>query len=289
MRAQVGDGVGVPARLGRRRLDGGGARARARARPGAAAPAAHRQRPDAQGREPRSSLRAFADLGLGPAPRLRRRERPLPRARSRDSSSPSEAAGHRRHLHRGVRARGARGSASRDHLLGQGTIYPDTIETGGTKRADTIKTHHNRVPIIQEMIAAGRVVEPLAELYKVEVRELGERLGVPADWSGATRSRARAWACGSSARRACRTATDFDAIEPAVAAVAGRFAVEALAAADPLGGRQGRPALLRAPGAAVGRARRGAPCLEVAGHDLQGRARHQPLPLEPRARGRRAP
>ncbi|MGH9464368.1 MAG: glutamine-hydrolyzing GMP synthase, partial [Thermoanaerobaculia bacterium] len=65
------------------------------------------------------------------------------------------------------------------HLLAQGTIYPDTIETGGTKRADTIKTHHNRVPILQEMIAAGRVVEPLAELYKVEVRELGERLGVP--------------------------------------------------------------------------------------------------------------
>ncbi len=67
------------------------------------------------------------------------------------------------------------------HLLAQGTIYPDTIETGGTKRADTIKTHHNRVPIIDAMIAAGRVVEPLAELYKVEVRELGERLGVPHD------------------------------------------------------------------------------------------------------------
>lgn len=69
----------------------------------------------------------------------------------------------------------------RDHLLGQGTIYPDTIETGGTRRADTIKTHHNRVPVIEEMIARGRVVEPLAELYKVEVRELGERLGIPAD------------------------------------------------------------------------------------------------------------
>jgi GMP synthase (glutamine-hydrolysing) len=68
-----------------------------------------------------------------------------------------------------------------DHLLGQGTIYPDTIETGGTKRADTIKTHHNRVPVIQEMLAAGRVVEPLADLYKVEVRELGERLGVPSE------------------------------------------------------------------------------------------------------------
>jgi GMP synthase (glutamine-hydrolysing) len=66
-----------------------------------------------------------------------------------------------------------------DHLLGQGTIYPDTIETGGTRRADVIKTHHNRVPIIEEMIARGRVVEPLADLYKVEVRELGKRLNVP--------------------------------------------------------------------------------------------------------------
>jgi GMP synthase (glutamine-hydrolysing) len=68
-----------------------------------------------------------------------------------------------------------------DHLLGQGTIYPDTIETGGTKRADTIKTHHNRVPIVEQMIAAGRVIEPLADLYKVEVRELGEQLGIPHD------------------------------------------------------------------------------------------------------------
>jgi len=64
-------------------------------------------------------------------------------------------------------------------LLAQGTIYPDTIETGGTKRADTIKTHHNRVPIIEEMIQKGQVIEPLAELYKVEVRELGRTLGVP--------------------------------------------------------------------------------------------------------------
>jgi GMP synthase (glutamine-hydrolysing) len=68
-----------------------------------------------------------------------------------------------------------------DHLLGQGTIYPDTIETGGTRRADVIKTHHNRVPIIEKMIAEGKVVEPLAELYKVEVRELGERLGIDHD------------------------------------------------------------------------------------------------------------
>ena len=66
-----------------------------------------------------------------------------------------------------------------DHLLGQGTIYPDTIETGGTRRADVIKTHHNRVPVIEEMIREGKVVEPLADLYKVEVREVGETLDIP--------------------------------------------------------------------------------------------------------------
>lgn len=69
----------------------------------------------------------------------------------------------------------------KDCLLGQGTIYPDTIETGGTRRADTIKTHHNRVPLIEDLIAAGRVIEPLRDLYKVEVRELGEKLGIPHD------------------------------------------------------------------------------------------------------------
>jgi GMP synthase (glutamine-hydrolysing) len=63
-------------------------------------------------------------------------------------------------------------------LLAQGTIYPDTIETGGTRRADTIKTHHNRVPVIEEMIQAGRVIEPISDLYKVEVREMGEALGI---------------------------------------------------------------------------------------------------------------
>jgi len=64
-------------------------------------------------------------------------------------------------------------------ILGQGTIYPDTIETGGTKHADKIKTHHNRVPEIQKMIEEGRVIEPIAQLYKDEVREVGEKLGLP--------------------------------------------------------------------------------------------------------------
>jgi len=66
-------------------------------------------------------------------------------------------------------------------LLGQGTIYPDTIETGGTKHSDKIKTHHNRVEEVQKMIEAGRVIEPLKDLYKDEVRELGEILGLPHD------------------------------------------------------------------------------------------------------------
>ncbi len=64
-------------------------------------------------------------------------------------------------------------------MLGQGTIYPDTIETGGTKHSDQIKTHHNRVEAVQKMIDAGLVLEPLKELYKDEVRRLGEEIGLP--------------------------------------------------------------------------------------------------------------
>ncbi len=66
-------------------------------------------------------------------------------------------------------------------LLGQGTIYPDTIESSGTRNAAHIKTHHNRIESIKEMVEAGLVVEPLKELYKDEVRELGEKLGLPQD------------------------------------------------------------------------------------------------------------
>jgi GMP synthase (glutamine-hydrolysing) len=66
-----------------------------------------------------------------------------------------------------------------DWMLGQGTIYPDTIESGGTANAAVIKTHHNRVERIAELIAQGRVLEPLAEFYKDEVRALGRVLGLP--------------------------------------------------------------------------------------------------------------
>jgi GMP synthase (glutamine-hydrolysing) len=63
-------------------------------------------------------------------------------------------------------------------ILGQGTIYPDTIESGGSAKADLIKTHHNRVAGIQKLIDAGRIVEPLASFYKDEVRLIGRELGI---------------------------------------------------------------------------------------------------------------
>ncbi len=68
---------------------------------------------------------------------------------------------------------------SEEWLLAQGTIYPDTIESGGTQHASVIKTHHNRVGAILELLAKGLIVEPLADLYKDEVRELGLLLGIP--------------------------------------------------------------------------------------------------------------
>ena len=63
-------------------------------------------------------------------------------------------------------------------ILGQGTIYPDTIESGGSARAALIKTHHNRVPGIQKLIDAGLIIEPLADFYKDEVRAIGRELGL---------------------------------------------------------------------------------------------------------------
>ena len=64
-------------------------------------------------------------------------------------------------------------------ILGQGTIYPDTIESGGSAQADLIKTHHNRVAGIEALIDSGRIVEPLNSFYKDEVREIGREIGIP--------------------------------------------------------------------------------------------------------------
>lgn len=84
-----------------------------------------------------------------------------------------------------------RGVANGSWILGQGTIYPDTIESGGSgstsghttsdreqSKAATIKTHHNRVPGIQKLMEQGLIVEPLADFYKDEVREIGREMGL---------------------------------------------------------------------------------------------------------------
>ncbi|HNQ03774.1 MAG TPA: glutamine-hydrolyzing GMP synthase [Thiobacillaceae bacterium] len=65
--------------------------------------------------------------------------------------------------------------------LAQGTIYPDVIESAGakTKKAHAIKSHHNVGGLPEDMHL--KLLEPLRELFKDEVRELGIALGLPHD------------------------------------------------------------------------------------------------------------
>ena len=64
-------------------------------------------------------------------------------------------------------------------VLAQGTIYPDVIESGFGDSA-AIKSHHN-VGGLPDVIAFDEIVEPLRDLFKDEVREVGIRLGIPYD------------------------------------------------------------------------------------------------------------
>jgi GMP synthase (glutamine-hydrolysing) len=65
-------------------------------------------------------------------------------------------------------------------LFAQGTLYPDVIESATSGSiASVIKTHHNRVNRVMELKAAGKVLEPLSELFKDEVRALGRSMGIP--------------------------------------------------------------------------------------------------------------
>lgn len=73
---------------------------------------------------------------------------------------------------------------SSGYLLVQGTLYTDLIESGQGvgKTAQVIKSHHNvGTPQVQAKRAAGELLEPLDQLYKDEVRNLGEILGVSRD------------------------------------------------------------------------------------------------------------
>lgn len=64
-------------------------------------------------------------------------------------------------------------------FLAQGTLYTDVIESVSVKGpSQTIKSHHNRVQGVLDLLKAGRVVEPLKELFKDEVRRLGLALGI---------------------------------------------------------------------------------------------------------------
>ncbi len=70
-----------------------------------------------------------------------------------------------------------------DGYFAQGTIYPDRIESGKGKKSGkgstaTIKTHHNMVDMPDDLHFAG-IIEPLGDLFKDEVRRVGEALGIP--------------------------------------------------------------------------------------------------------------
>ena len=62
-------------------------------------------------------------------------------------------------------------------VLAQGTIYPDVVESG-KEDAAVIKSHHN-VGGLPDVIAFEAIIEPLRELFKDEVRKLGEQMGIP--------------------------------------------------------------------------------------------------------------
>ncbi len=63
------------------------------------------------------------------------------------------------------------------HVLAQGTIYPDVVESGKGDSA-VIKSHHN-VGGLPDVISFEEIVEPLRELFKDEVRQAGIQLGIP--------------------------------------------------------------------------------------------------------------
>jgi GMP synthase (glutamine-hydrolysing) len=71
------------------------------------------------------------------------------------------------------------GKLTSANWLAQGTIYPDVIESAGSKNAHLIKSHHNVGGLPEDMKL--ELVEPLRELFKDEVRKIGVELGLPSE------------------------------------------------------------------------------------------------------------
>ena len=111
----------------------------------------------------------------------------FPREACRRHRSRTEAQGNRRRVHRGLRRRGQENlRVGQERItrgeevawLVQGTLYPDVIESSSVKGpSQTIKSHHNVGGLPANMKL--KLIEPLRDLFKDEVRRIGRDLGMP--------------------------------------------------------------------------------------------------------------
>ena len=71
-----------------------------------------------------------------------------------------------------------------DVFLVQGTLRPDLIESASSlvsNKADSIKTHHNDSQLVRKLRKANRIIEPLKDFHKDEVRILARELKLPSE------------------------------------------------------------------------------------------------------------